>query len=61
MSFSARELAGRLGVRLEQSEDEIQNLVREGVLQQVDGDRGTEKYRPTADGWTWIESKKRRR
>ena len=54
MVFTARELAGRLGVRLEQSEDEIQNLVRAGLLQQVDGERGTEKYRPTSAGWMWI-------
>ena len=25
-----------------------------GLLQQVDGERGTEKYRPTTEGWAWI-------
>lgn len=54
MRFDARELAGRLGVRADQSEDEIRNLVRAGLLQQVDGERGTEKYRPTTEGWAWI-------
>ena len=58
MAFSAHELAGRLGVRLEQSEDEIQNLVRANLLQQVGGERGTEKYRPTTTGWAWIDGKK---
>ena len=57
MVFTARELAGRLGVRPEQSESEIQNLVGAGLLQQVDGERGTEKYRPTATGWVWINAR----
>ena len=50
MTFSASDLASRVGVRRDQAEDEIANLLREGLI----ADTGGEHYRPTPSGWIWI-------